>query len=440
MSHEQLPPPDDSDPASQYDVLYPTVEQAIGAEPSQYIPTSRGTIDGLSRFRYRARRLPRVDLKEQVELFEIIAANTPRGEGTENEGAAQQALARIVHSYIPLAIVRAWAVHKRTPSLDLDDLVGAANEGLMVAIHKYAQKEEKRAFPDYLEYYLRKYIVQEIDAQLYRKHYINSELREAIKAYREAAAKQASLYDSSRHEIAAAMGVSVSRVLELETLTTPHFFYEGVGEQDNNEPLLDKIYTPERGPESRDDSGKAILIERALTLLPLHTAELLRKHYGLDGPAYSVRELMDIYNVEESSIRGLIYSGQEELRTLIPQLQNGTLDLIAWRANPKHCRRRNVLVFLALVGEDMPLHLTLDELRATAMNRVHNVHAPWILKDVLIRMYGLKDGKPIDGVEVANSLGIPEGSIYYREKQAFQALGVTLPPKKLERPGNKSKT
>lgn len=47
-------------------------------------------------------------------------------------------------------------------------------------------------------------------------------------------------------------------------------------------------------------------------------------------------------------------------------------------------------------------------------------------KQLLIAMYGLGDKYAVAGPEVARKIGIPVGSIYYREKQAFEDMGVTL--------------
>lgn len=402
-------------------------------------PYERSALNGLSRFRYAAKEMPETCIEDQELLFGIIAEDAYQSQDLEGKTTAQlsevalEALDRIVQSYLSFTIGRAYKVWDRSANtLSLDDLVGAACEGLVVAVKDYAQKEEHNSFPAYLSAVLRTFLANEVASQRYRTNRLSGWEKDTLQKYDRIIQEEpheANLTSGeSRQKISVRLGVCVSDIVAAQTLAMPPLFYDGVGVQgEDNMPFLDTIRSPSI-KEVAVSPAKEIILERALALLTPFASELLRKHYDLDGPAYSIKELMELYDLGEAGIRSPINDARRELAVIIPQIEDNSLDLLQWRAeNP---RRKNVLVFLALVGEAIPSNVYLSELRVAAMKKILGADMSDQRKQVLIDMYGLKNGRPISGSEISRMTSMPLSSVYFHERCALGALGVTLVTKK----------
>jgi len=335
--------------------------------------------------------------------------------------AAQEASGRIAESYTPLAISRAFQAWNRSRTLSLDDLIGAACEGLMVGIRKYAEKDAHLSFANYAEVIIKSFLSREIAAQLYRTNLLSGWERDLVSKYKKGTGAEAETSEKGRpkKEIAEVLGTTATELTIIRRVIDTPLSYEGAQERLGETVFSERVHTT-----AETDPKKEVMLERALLLLPPGAADLVRKRFGIDGPAYTVQEIMEMYRLKDTSVRNKISRSLEQLAAIIPQLEQGTLDLLQWRTeNPS---RKNVLVFLAMIGKTIPPDASLVELRLDAMDVLRNSGASPSAQRLLADMYGLKDGSVLSGQEIARKNGIRPGSIYALEKQALRAVGTVV--------------
>jgi len=150
-------------------------------------------------------------------------------------------------------------------------------------------------------------------------------------------------------------------------------------------------------------------IERAILLLGADRAAVISRYYGagFDEPM-SRQEIAKATGIRD--VKSILWRARRELRVLIPAMAQGSLDLVAW--HKRNSSRRNVLVYLARVGVDIPPEYSLSNLRVLARRHIAELPVREDQREILTKLYGLSaDGTSHSAVNLEAAYGVSDSAI-----------------------------
>lgn len=299
-------------------------------------------------------RYPLLSPAQEIELGTAIQAWLHHPAGVDRCPPAirrrgERAKRRFIEANLRLAVSYVSKhCHRLAKGHSQDDLIQAANLGLITAVERFDPARGYR-FSTYAYWWIRQSVTNWADrhSRTVSIPAIHSQHLGRLGPIRRRLLLELGR-EPSRHELADALGVS-ERVLEqLLVNMQPIGSLDRVIADEGGMELGDLIATHDITLEDQEDQEQrqqqAQQLQQLIRRLPRHQRRLVQHAYGLDGVQRSRQEVAKAAGISSRKLDGILQVVEQQLRQMAVQLELITVPVLVLPPRPKLQRRPKLLV------------------------------------------------------------------------------------------------
>lgn len=194
---------------------------------------------------------------------------------------------------------------------------------------------------------------------------------------------------------------------------------------------LDKLAHFDDSETSRQPVADRILVERALSLMPVTRREVLVRSNPMGG-SHDTATIAELMRKSEGAVQQHRWQGQQDFTRLADGLQRGDMDLKQYGID--HPKSRSPLTLLARLDEEIDPNARMDELRTAARNALRRTPLNDSQRNIMADLWGLNPGRrAVSTADVTAWTGYRGTSILNIERVMFGLQSANYHPERQAR-------